>query len=360
VTSGFFSFGVRRPRTAELLSLSAPIVFILLLLVACSTNFTVKKSAQQHLTRYEFERPEMGAPFRIVMYAASGEAATNAAEAAFVRVSQLNDILSDYEYDSELNQLSRTSGSGTEVKVSDDLWNVLKRSQEIARASDGAFDVTVGPLVQIWRKARREKKLPPPEAIEKARSRVGYTNMVLADHTVELTAPNMRLDVGGIAKGYAADEALKVLRQHGITCALAAASGDFAFGDAPPGRPGWKIQLSEAEGPRGQAFLILKNCGCSTSGDLFQFVEIDGKRYSHIVDPHTGLGLTDRCLVTVIAPNGFTSDSLETTICLMPRGEGLKLAKRYGAEAREIRQLGSSKRVETSTSGFWKHAIWEK
>jgi thiamine biosynthesis lipoprotein len=334
------------------LSLYALIAVIFPLLVGCAAM------PPQQLTRYEFERPEMGVPFRIVLYSASAETATNAAEAAFKRVADLNDIMTDYEYDSELSRLSRTSGSGEAVKVSEDLWKVLLKSQEIARASNGAFDVTVGPYVQLWRRARREKKLPPAENIEKARPRVGYTNVVLKDHTVELKAPDMRLDLGGIAKGYAADEALKILRQNGITRALAAASGDIALGDAPPDQAGWKIELLEAQDRRGRAFLILKNCGVSTSGDLFQFVEIDGKRYSHMVDPRTGIGLTDRSLVTVVAKNAFTSDSLETTICVMPRGDGLRLARRYGAEAREIRQLGSSEKVEFSTAGFWRSAIW--
>jgi FAD:protein FMN transferase len=331
------------------------VIVLLLLVGGCATNREKEK-----LTRYEFERPEMGVPFRIVLYSASPEAATNAAEAAFKRVADLNDIMSDYEYDSELSKLSRTSGSGQAVKVSDDLWRALAKSQEIARVSDGAFDVTVGPYVQLWRRARREKKLPARENIEKARGRVGYSNVVLKSRTVKLKARDMRLDLGGIAKGYAADEALKVLRRHGITRALAAASGDIALGDAPPEQPGWKIQLLEAEDQRGQAFLILKNCGVSTSGDLFQFVEIEGKRYSHIVDPRTGLGLSDRSLVTVIAKNAFTSDSLETTICVMPRGAGLELARRYRAEAREIRQLGSSDKAEFSTDGFWKPVLWIK
>src|ERR1051325_5827136 len=327
---------------------------IALLLAGCATK------PKQELTRYEFERPEMGVPFRIVLYSWSAELATNTAEAAFKRVAALNEIMSDYEYDSELNKLSRTSGSGVKVKVSDDLWTVLSKAQEIARESNGAFDVSVGPYVQLWRRARRENKLPSAESIEKVRARVGYTNIVLKDHTVELKAPDMRLDLGGIAKGYAADEALKILRGCGITRALAAASGDIALGDSPPGQKGWKIELLEAQDQRGQAFLILKNCGVSTSGDLFQFVEINGKRYSHIVDPRTGVGLTDRSLVTVIAKNAFTTDSLETTICVMPRGAGMKLARRYGAEVREIRQLGSSDKQEFSTDGFWKSAVWIK
>jgi thiamine biosynthesis lipoprotein len=327
---------------------------IALLLAGCATK------PKQELTRYEFERPEMGVPFRIVLYSWSAELATNTAEAAFKRVAALNEIMSDYEYDSELNKLSRTSGSGVKVKVSDDLWTVLSKAQEIARESNGAFDVSVGPYVQLWRRARRENKLPSAESIEKVRARVGYTNIVLKDHTVELKAPDMRLDLGGIAKGYAADEALKILRGCGITRALAAASGDIALGDSPPDQKGWKIELLEAHDQRGQAFLVLKNCGVSTSGDLFQFVEINGKRYSHIVDPRTGVGLTDRSLVTVIAKNAFTTDSLETTICVMPRGAGMKLARRYGAEVREIRQLGSSDKQEFSTDGFWKSAVWIK
>jgi thiamine biosynthesis lipoprotein len=330
------------------------LVFFLLLCAGCATQPT------ERLSRYEFERPEMGVPFRIVLYAPSEAIANEAAEAAFKRVSDLNDIMTDYEYDSELSRLGRTSGTETKVKVSDELWTVLQKSQKISKASAGAFDVTVGPLVQIWRKARREKKLPTVETIEKARARVGYTNIVLKDDTVELKARDMRLDLGAIAKGYAADEALKILRNHGIKSALAAASGDMALGDAPPGEKGWKIQLLEARDQRGQAFLVLHNCGVATSGDLFQFVEIDGKRYSHIVDPHTGIGLTDRSLVTVFAKNGITADGLSTTISVMGPGDGLKLAKRFGAEARETRELAEGGHVETSSDGFWNRVVWVK
>ena len=300
----------------------------------------------------------MGVPFRIVMYAPSKEVASEAAEAAFAHVSKLNDIMSDYDYDSELSRLGRTSGTGQKVRVSEELWTILLKSREFSKASKGAFDVTVGPYVQLWRKARRERQLPSIEVIEKVRQRVGYTNMVLKGRTVELKAPDMRLDLGAIGKGFAADEALRVLKARGINRAFAAASGDMALGDAPPGEKGWKIQLIEAQDERGQAFLILKNCGVATSGDLFQFVEIDGKRYSHIVDPRTGVGLTDRSLVMVVAKDGTTADALSTSISVMPQGEGLKLARRYGAQAREIRQLGTGGRIETATDQFWRRATW--
>jgi FAD:protein FMN transferase len=331
------------------------VLALVVLLAGCATKLIPQ------LTRYEFERPQMGVPFRIVLYSPSAEVATNAAEAAFKRVSELNDIMSDYEYDSELSKLGRTSGTHTKVKISDELWTVLTKAQEISRASDGALDVTVGPYVQIWRRARRERKLPPPELIAKARPRVGYTNMILRDHTVELIAPDMRLDLGAIAKGYAADEALRVLRKHGVARALVAASGDMALGDPPPKQKGWKIELLEAkDAQRGQAFLALHNCGVATSGDLFQFVEIDGVRYSHIVNPHTGIGLTDRSLVTVIAKDGITADALSTTVSVMGQGDGLKLARRFGAQAREVREVGTGGRIEASTDGFWKSVIWIK
>lgn len=329
----------------------------LLALFTAACASTPKNSA---LSRYEFEEPEMGVPFKIILYSASEQQATNAADAAFARVAQLNAILSDYEYDSELSQLGRTSGSGRAVKVSEELWTVLKQSQKISRASDGAFDITIAPVIQLWRKARREKKLPTPEAIAAARARVGFTNLILKNHTAELKLPNMRLDVGGIAKGYAADQAMKVLRAHGITCALAAASSDMVMSDPPPGKPGWKIEVPDYDaGSTNKNYLTLHNCALSTSGDTFQFVEIDGKRYSHVVDPKTGYGLTDRSLATVIAKNGLTADSLETTISLLGPERGLQLARQFHVQARASHQLPSGAREEKTTPNFWKQRLIE-
>ena len=296
----------------------------------------------------------MGVPFRIVLYALNEAAATAAAEKAMARVAELNAIMSDYEYDSELSRLGRTSGSGQKVKISEDLWIVLKKAEQVSKASEGAFDVTVAPLIQLWRKARREKVMPPAEAIEKAKARVGYTNVILKDRTAEIKKPEMRLDLGAIAKGYAADEALKVLQKEGLRHVFAAASGDMALGDAPPGEKGWKVQLLNSEGATNT--LVLHNCGVATSGDLFQFVEIDGKRYSHIVNPKTGIGLTDRSLVTIIAKDGMTADALSTMVSVMGAEHGLKIAEHFGADGRAIRNLDNQGRVEFTTAGFWKRS----
>lgn len=282
----------------------------------------------------------MGVPFRIVLYATNQSDAKLAADAAFARVRELNDKLSDYDLDSELSKLSRGSGQDRAAQVSDDLWRVLETAQAWSRKSDGAFDITIGPVVNLWRHARRLQEFPRADRLAEARARVGYTNLVLdpKNQTALLRVPEMRLDLGGIAKGFAADEALKTLRAHGVHRALVAAAGDVALGDAPPSQPGWKIELTASEnngrhasGPR---FVTLANAGVATSGDTFQRLELDGVRYSHIVDPRTGIGLTNGILVSVIAGDCMTADVLATAISVMGK-EGLRLVEQTkGATAR--------------------------
>src|SRR2546423_8138409 len=191
---------LRRNLLGHVLLLASEALFV----VSCST------AAPSKLQRYEFTRREMELPFRLVLYAPSSTVASNDAQAAFARIHQLNNILSDYDSDSELSRLSQTSGQNREVAVSDDLWRVLSRAQEISRKSDGAFDITVGPLVNLWRKARRERKFPDAELLQEAKSRVGYTNLILnpRTRTAKLLVPGMRLDVGGIGERDAVGQGL--------------------------------------------------------------------------------------------------------------------------------------------------------
>jgi thiamine biosynthesis lipoprotein len=198
------------------------------------------------LARYEFTEPQMGVPFKIVVYAADDEIANRAASAAFARVKALNAVLSDYEGDSELVRLSKGSPHAGPVKVSDDLFSVLAISQELSKRSDGAFDVSVGPMVQLWRRARRQRARPPADLLQRARAAVDYRAIKLdAKHkTVQLTKPRMRLDLGAIGIGYAVDEALKVLKDAGIRSAMIDASGDIGTLEAPPGTAGWRIGIA--------------------------------------------------------------------------------------------------------------------
>jgi FAD:protein FMN transferase len=272
----------------------------------------------------------MGTTFRIVLYAPDKDAAKRAADAAFARVGQLDGIMSDYKKDSELMLLCAKFAKevGDPVKVGDDLFFVLQKAESLSKQSDGAFDVTVGPVVQLWRLARRTQQLPDAKELAAARERVGYAKVKLdpAKKTVQLTTPGMLLDLGGIAKGYAADEALKLLREKfGIKSALVAAYGDIACGDPPPGEGAWTVEIAPIAKSQKPRTLKLANAAVSTSGDLEQFVEIAGVRYSHVLDPRTGLGLTGRRSVTVVAPNGVTADSMTKAVSVLPPERGLKL-----------------------------------
>lgn len=302
------------------------------------------------LTRHEYEQPQMGVPFRMVLYAPSEAIAEQAARVAFARIAELNAIMSDYETDSELSRLSRSSEQGApEVPVSADLWKVLERSQRLARETDGAFDITIGPCVGLWRKARRDKEFPDATRLENARKKVGYQNLELnsAKRSARLVRYGMRLDLGAIAKGYAADEALRTLREHGIRRALVAASGDLALGDPPPGEKGWRVEIAGYDRPDGppSAITRMANCGVATSGDLFQRVELNGVRYSHILDPFTCVGMTNHALATVIAEDCMTADSLATAMTIMEAGPALRIADRYEAAVRVVRMMGTESKT---------------
>lgn len=330
---------------------------ILLLLETCSCVSLSRDSAD--LQRFEFQQPQMGLPFRMVLYAHDSASATAAASSAFHRIAQLNDIMSDYDSDSELSRLSRSSGQGKVTPISDDLWRVLERAQGLSQRSGGAFDVTVGPCVNLWRKARREKKMPKADWLAEARKAVGYQHVRLdaRRRTAELLVPEMRLDLGGIAKGYAVDEAMKILQQHGIRRALVSGGGDLAVSGPPPGKPGWRIELPPLDVTNAPPvrFVLLSHAALATSGDLFQRLEIDGKRYSHIVDPRTGIGLTDHSLVTVIARDCMTADSLTKVVSVLGPDEGLKLIKQdRGAESRIVRKPADQIELR-ETSGFGRY-----
>ena len=286
------------------------------------------------LQRHEYAQLHMGVQARLIVYAPDAESAATAAKAAYSRVAEVEDIASDYRPTSELMRLCAKAGQGP-VKVSEELFTLLAHAQEVSRRSDGAFDVTVGPYVQLWRAARKLKQLPSPQALDEARQRVGWRRVKLnaRDRTVELTTPGMRLDLGGIAKGYAGDEAIRVLREHGIRRALFEAGGDVVVSAAPPGKKGWTVEVVGDPSAK-QRIVEMTDRGISTSGDTEQFVEIDGMRYSHVVDPRTGLGLTQRYAATVIARDGITSDSSSTAASVLGAHEGGKLVKSYpGARA---------------------------
>jgi thiamine biosynthesis lipoprotein len=310
---------------------------------------------EPQLQRFTSSEPHMGTLFKVIVYAPDEATADKGVKAAFARVVELDGIMSDYKPASELMRLCAKAG-GDPVPVSEELFFVLSKAQEVSRKSEGAFDVTVGPVVKLWRQSRKTKKLPDPEKLAEARALVGYQNVRLdaKGRTVQLLKAGMQLDLGGIAKGYADDEMLAVLKKHGLTRALAAAGGDIAVSGPPPGAEGWRVAVAPLgdEDARTPRTLILHDAGVSTSGDAEQFVEIDGKRYSHIVDPRTGLGLVGRMSATVVAANGITADSHTKVVAVLGPQKGFKIIEATeGASARFVRL--TDKGTETFTSeGF--------
>jgi thiamine biosynthesis lipoprotein len=312
---------------------------------------STSRPAEPELTRYAFDEPHMGTKFRIIVYTPDEATANKATAAAFARIKSLDDSMTDYQPTSELMRLCDKAG-GDPVPVSDELFFILQKSMEASRLSDGAFDVTVGPVVKLWRLARRTQRLPDPEKLAAARDLVGWKNVRLdeKEKTVQLLKKGMQLDLGGIAKGYAADEAIAVLKKNGVERALVAAGGDIAASGPPPGKEGWTIAiapLEEAEGAAGPT-LTLHDAAVSTSGDAEQFVEIDGKRYSHIVDPKTGLGLVGRMSATVTAPKGVTADGFTKIVAVLgPEKAFPILEKVEGVSSRFVR-LGDDGKKETA------------
>ena len=284
-------------------------------------------SAALAVERFEAVEPHMGTLVRIQLYAADEAAAAAAFRAAFARIEELDAALSDYRPDSELNRLCRAR-AGVAVRIGADLFTVLEASQKLAEAAGGAFDVTLGPVTHLWREARALRRVPEAGAVRDALARSGYRKLHLdvERRTATLEEPGMQLDVGGIAKGYAADEALAVLARLGIRCALVAMSGDLAIGDAPPGKRGWTVAAGEPA-----RRLELSNTAVSTSGDTEQHLDAGGVRYSHIIDPATGIGLTNAPVVTVVARRGIDADALATAVSVLGDERGRQLVKAYGA-----------------------------
>lgn len=328
------------------------LLFTLLLGLGCHTP------RDTDWPRFEYVEPEMGIDFYLKFHAPNRTEAERIANLAYDRVEELNLIFSDYHPPSELNRLCRQP-AGTEVRVSAELFDVLQRAQTLARETNGAFDITTGPVNRLWRVARRQQRLPDPDALKAAIKRVGHRHIKLNPErrTITLAVDNMQLDLGGIAKGYAVDEAMKVLRAEGIHRAYVAADSDVLTSRPPIGKSGWEIRVASVDrfGNVYPRTIYLKHQALSTSGDMQQFVEIADRRYSHIVDPRTGLGLTSRLQVTVVAGSSTTADSRATAICVLGKNAGFDFAKRKRLQA-NLLELADGK-PKATTSPAWQ--IWK-
>ncbi|WP_157974401.1 FAD:protein FMN transferase [Lewinella sp. IMCC34183] len=269
--------------------------------------------------RVTVERAAMGTPWAMTVYALDTAAARRAIDSAYARVEQIEQSMSDYRADSEINRLARLPPRRF-YPVSADLYRVLRFSRTLARRSRGAFDPTVGPLTKVWRRAFRQQRFPGKETVRAARARVQWQCLRLGrGDRVWLGRDSMQLDLGGVAKGYALDAAAAVLVEAGLPRFLIDGGGDLLLGDPPPQRAGWRIRV-----PAGP--VDTSRVAVATSGSRFRYLEHDGQRYSHLIDPRTGYGLTDPREVTVVAPTAMVADALASAASVIGEGKKRRVA----------------------------------
>ena len=269
--------------------------------------------------RWRFSEQHMATQVTITLFADDEADALDSARRAFARITELEAQLSDYRPTSEVRQLCARGSAAYDrrVPVSDPLWTVLVAAQEVAAQSEGAFDVTAGALTRIFRRAARKNQLPTEQHLAKARESTGWRKLELSpeERSVFLATSSMRIDLGGIAKGFIADEALKVIVENGHTSAMIDAGGDLALGGPPPGESGWKIAVA----PQTATITTrrLAYCGVATSGDAYKATTVEGQRLSHIVDPRDGTTTGQRWPATVIATNCMLADAWASAAVLL-------------------------------------------
>ena len=303
-------------------------------LLTLSTLVSAGTSPNACLAYLKYQDNCMGTQFTLLIDHDDEINAETGAKAAFEEAKRLELVFSDYLGDSELSMLSDSSYTMKKQRLSDDLFSVLKHGQGVSRDTNGSFDMTIGQLSRLWRIARFKKTMPSQAKISRAMSMTGYKHLKLFPKTKEarLTLAGIELDLGGIAKGYTADRMLKTLRRHGLSRCIIDAGGDLVIGDPPRKSKGWRIKVGGLE-HSGSPYLELSNCAAATSGDIEQFVILNGKRFSHLIDPFSGLGLTTQAQVTIIAPTGIVADSLASACIVL----GIEKTQRYLRNQRQTK-----------------------
>lgn len=270
-------------------------------------------SSPGDLLRVEQSDEAMGSTFTVVLYGSDQKQLEAAADAAFDEVHRLDRLLSNYQPASEWSEVNRTAGVRP-VKLSAELFQLLSDCMTYSRQSDGAFDITVGPLMKVWGFYKGEGSLPRAADVTDALTRVGHRHVRLdaAARTIHFDRPGVELDPGGIGKGYAVDRMVDVLKRSGVHIALVSASGSSIYGmGAPPTEPkGWRITIRAPDDPhKTAAEVVLKDMSLSTSGSYEKFFWVEGRTYAHIIDPRTGYPARGTASVSVMAPRTIDSEA---------------------------------------------------
>ena len=319
-------------------------------------------TGQTQPKRFTFSQPKMGSPFNIIFYSGDSLQANTTAMQCFQLVDSFVIIYSDYLDSSELNKLCAKAGkTNNPVIVSPALFDILLQSKIAYEKSEGTFDITLGPVTKLWRKARKEKIFPDDKTVKEKLALTGFKKIRIdtATQGIQLLQPGMQLDLGGIAQGYIAQQIIDFLKTKNIVNALVDVSGDIVTLGAPPGTNGWTVGVNVPEKADEllKQNLIISNKAVTTSGDVYQYMEHGGKRYSHIVDPRTGYGITSQKNVTVIANDGTTADWLTKACSILSIRKAKKLANSLQAEVL-IAEIKKGKLIFHTTKGFGRY--WKR
>lgn len=285
----------------------------------------------------------MGTFARVVVIAKSEKAARACIAAAFDVQDRIESLMSYHRQDSELNTVNRCAAREP-VPVNPMTFEVLRQAIHFSEVSEGTFDVTVGPLVDLWRTAGQANEPPTEEALAEARRKVGFRKLTLDDKamTVRFAEEGMRIDLGGIAKGYAVDKAVEAMAKHGALGGMVDLGGNIrCFGRAPRGQEKWRIGMQDPNvapddlNPSKYLLVLeIADMSVATSGDYRRFTVVEGRRQSHVLDARSGRGAEKLVSDTIIAPDATTADALSTAVNILGPEAGMALVERLpGVEA---------------------------
>ena len=309
---------------------------------------------QAQTRKFSYSEMKMGSAFNLIIVSADSNKANHLARKSYELVDSLNHIFSNYDSSSELSKINASAGL-LPYKMSTAMLDLVQKSQYAYIQSKGAYDISIGPLSSLWRNARKAKLFPEASTVLATKKLVGLNQVKINKRlgTIFLPNANMQLDFGGIAKGYIAQWVINFLKANGIQQALVDAGGDIVMSGPPLNQQGWLIgvNLPETTDQLLNKKLQLSNCSVATSGDVFQFIEYKGVKYSHIINPLTGYGVTNLRNVTIVAKTGATADWLATACSILPIQEAKQLAISHQA-ALLITTLKNGKLVFEATPNF--------
>jgi thiamine biosynthesis lipoprotein len=304
--------------------------------------------AQDQPIRYEAHHNAMGTEFTVAAYGRDAKHLDEVANEVFREIDRLDAQMSNYKPESEISALNRAAARGA-VIVEPALFALIQDSLRCSRETDGAFDITVGPLMQAWGFFRGQGRVPSRAELAKVLERVGYRHVRLDTERreVRFDHPGVELDLGGIAKGYAVDRAVEILRENGVTAALVSSgtSSLYALG-APPGERGWRVNVRDPfEAGEAADVVWLKNYSLSASGNYEKFFTLGGRTYAHIMDPRTGRPVEDMLASAVLAPSATESDALSTAFFVLGPQASRKYLSTHPDLAAIFYQPGPAKRT---------------